>query len=81
MGTWQLHLAKARFSELLSRAEHEGPQIITRHGKEAAVVLSAADYHRLEAGRPDFRDYLLAGPKVDAFEVARDPDTGRDIEL
>ena len=30
---------------------------------------------------PGLRDYLLSGPKVDEFEVARDQDTGRDVEL
>lgn len=33
--------AKARFSELFRRARTEGPQLVTRQGKEQVVVLSA----------------------------------------
>ncbi len=81
MGVWQVHTAKARFSELLQRAESEGPQVITRHGKEAAVLLSAEDYHKLEAAKPDFKEYLLSGPKVDELDITRENDRGREIEL
>ena len=71
MSTWQVHSAKARFSGLLERAEHEGPQIISRRGTERAVVLSIGEYRKLMAARPNLRDYLLGGPKVDDFEVER----------
>jgi prevent-host-death family protein len=81
MGVWQVHTAKARFSELLQRAESEGPQVITRHGKEAAVLLSAEDYHKLEAAKPDFKEYLLSGPKIDELDITRENDRGREIEL
>lgn len=81
MTIWQIHVAKARFSELLQRAESEGPQVISRHGKEAAVLLSVEDYRRLEAAKPDFKEYLLSGPKVESFDIPRDKDTGREIEL
>ena len=40
MSSWQLQEAKARLSELVKSAEHEGPQEITVHGRPAAVVLS-----------------------------------------
>jgi prevent-host-death family protein len=71
MSVWQAHSAKAHFSELLRQAESEGPQVITRHDKEAAVVLSVEDYRRLEAAKPDFKEYLVSGPKVDALDIAR----------
>ena len=81
MTIWQVHIAKSRFSELLQKAESEGPQVITRHGKETAVVLSAEAFRRLEAAKPDFKEYLLSGPKFDSFDIPRDMDSGRDVEL
>ena len=81
MRTWQVQDAKTRFSELIERARSEGPQSITRHGKERAVVLSIEEYRLLAAQRPDFKSYLLGGPKVDNFSVERDRDSGRDIEI
>jgi antitoxin Phd len=81
MAIWQLQEAKTRLSELIEEANAKGPQIITRHGSERAVVLSMADYRALTAHKPDLREYLLGGPKVDSFEVERDLDTGREISL
>jgi antitoxin Phd len=81
MTTWPVQDAKTRLSEVIERARSEGPQTITRHGKERAVVLSIEDYRRLAARRPDFKAYLLGGPKVDDFSIDRDSDAGRLIEL
>jgi len=81
MATWQVQGAKTRFSEVIERARTEGPQTITRHGVERAVVLSIEDYRALAAHKPDFKAYLLGGPKVDDFSIERDRDTGRAIEL
>jgi antitoxin Phd len=81
MARWQVQDAKTRFSELIERARSEGPQTITRHGTERAVVLSIEDYHALAAHRPDFKAHLLGGPKVDDFSIERDRDSGRNIEL
>ncbi len=47
---WQVQEAKQRLSELLRRCQEEGP-LVTRHGKEVAVVLSHEEYRRL-AGNP-----------------------------
>jgi antitoxin Phd len=66
---------------VIEEANTKGPQIITRHGSERAVVLSVAEYRALTAHRPDLRAYLLGGPKVDDFAVTRDRDMGRDAGL
>ncbi|MPY87761.1 MAG: type II toxin-antitoxin system prevent-host-death family antitoxin [Luteitalea sp.] len=79
--TWQVHEAKARFGEVVERASTEGPQTITRHGAERVVMLSIEDYRALVAHKPDFRAYLLGGPKLDDFSIERDRDTGRKIAL
>ena len=67
MATWQVQDAKTRLSELIERARTEGPQTITRHGAERAVVLSIEDYRALEAHKPDIKAYLLSGPKLRSF--------------
>lgn len=43
-GSWKLQDAKARFSEVVRRAQSEGPQRVTVHGKDAVVVMSAKEY-------------------------------------
>ncbi|HSU98589.1 MAG TPA: type II toxin-antitoxin system Phd/YefM family antitoxin [Roseiarcus sp.] len=81
MATWQVQDAKTRLSEVIERAHAEGPQTITKHGRERAVVLSIEDYRVLVAHRPDFKSYLLNGPKVDDFTIERSRDPGRAVEL
>jgi prevent-host-death family protein len=81
MATWQIQDAKTRLSSMLERAHREGPQTITRHGAPHAVVLSIDDYRALTANKPDFKAYLLGGPKLENFSVRRDRDTGRNIRL
>lgn len=81
MATWQVQEAKARLSEVIDRARTEGPQTITRHGTERVIVLSIEDYRALAAHKPNFKAYLLGGPKIDDFVVDRDRDTGRPVEL
>ena len=81
MAVWQVQEAKTRLSEVIEEANSKGPQFITRHGSERAVVLSITDYRSLTAHKPNLRDYLLSGPKVDKFEVPRDRDTGRKVNL
>jgi prevent-host-death family protein len=82
---WQLQVAKARFSELFRRALSEGPQLITRQGKECVVMISNEQYGRLvgKAHQPKnllqfFRESPLVGVDLD---LERDKDEGRDIEL
>ncbi len=81
MGTWQLQEAQTKLSEVIEDASRKGPQIITRHGTERAVILSIAEYRSLTSNVPDLRAYLLSGPKVDDFKIDRDQDTGRSVPL
>lgn len=59
---WQVQEAKAKFSELVQKAIDEGPQTVTRHGKEAVVVLSAQEYRQLCERKPSLKDVLMSGP-------------------
>jgi prevent-host-death family protein len=74
-------MPRRRLSEVIERAHTEGPQIIARHGREDAVVLSIELYRALTAHTSDFGVYLLGGPKTDDFSVERDGDAGRTVEL
>lgn len=57
---WPVFDAKSRFSELLDTALKEGPQIVTRRGKEAAVLVPIEEWKRLQAqSRPSIKDVLL----------------------
>lgn len=78
---WQLQDAKQRFSELVRLARAEGPQIVTRRGDRAAVVLSAEDYDRLTSARPDLVEYLLTAPDFDALELERSTEPAREVGL
>jgi antitoxin Phd len=71
MDTWKLQDAKARFSEVVDRALKDGPQIVTRHGENAVVILAYRDFAEREP-RLDFKAFLLSAPKVDLdFERPR----------
>src|SRR6202050_5602549 len=82
---WQIQTAKARFSEVFRRARTDGPQRITKQGKEGVVMISDEQFERLMVKRRQpksivqfFRESPLAGLDLD---LERDKDTGRDIEL
>ena len=61
MDTWAVQDAKARFSEFLEKCLTEGPQMVTRRGTEAAVLVPAADWRRLQAtAKPRLKELLLS---------------------
>ena len=61
MASWQVQDAKARFSELLDAAIKKGPQVVTRRGVKAAVLVPIEEWERLQkAARPSLKDLLLA---------------------
>jgi antitoxin Phd len=78
---WQLQAAKQQFSELVERARREGPQVVTKHGKEAVVVVSAEEYRRLRGSGPSLVEFIRTAPDFDQLELDRAPDRGRDVEL
>lgn len=61
MKAWPVHDAKARFSELLDTCLREGPQLVTKRGDEAAVLIPIQDWQRLQkSARPTLKDLLLS---------------------
>jgi|SRR5690242_13925073 prevent-host-death family protein len=86
---WQIQDAKQRFSEMIRAVEHDGPQIITRHGEEVAVVVDINEYRKLTRPIVDLTGLLLGGPKLSddgnealaEVEAERKADFGRPINL
>ena len=86
MSTWKLEDAKNRFSEVVRLALAEGPQRVTRSGRDAVVVLSAAEYERLVAAPVNLVDFLAASPLAavlaeEQLDLERPRDMGREVPL
>jgi len=61
MKRWQVQDAKARFSELLETCLSDGPQVVTKRGVEAAVLVPMDEWHTLQrSARPTLKELLLA---------------------
>jgi antitoxin Phd len=78
---WQLQAAKQHFSELVERARRDGPQVVTKHGKDAVVVVSAEEYRRLRGGGASLIEFIRTAPDFDALDLERAVDRGRSVEL
>ena len=81
--TWQLQEAKNRLSRVVEDAVNSGPQIITKHGVEVAIVLSFAEYQKMVASRGKlsmfFRESPLVGAELDLTRDKSDPRTDLDL--
>jgi len=76
---WQLQEAKNKLSELLNEAQNEGPQIITRHGEQVAVVLSIDEYSRLIKPKTDLVEFFQSSPLARVeLDLERDRSLDRD---
>ncbi len=80
--TWQLQQAKNQFSEVVDRAVAEGPQIVTRHGKSVAVVISFESYSQAVKQREPLVAFLRR-PEFRALGklLDRSPASDRDLDL
>jgi len=78
---WQLQEAKQKFSQLVRTAHDSGPQVVTRHGHDVAVVVAIDDYRRMSGRVPDFKDFLLSGPDLSELDIKRSKETARIVEL
>jgi prevent-host-death family protein len=83
-GRWRLQDAKARFSEVVREAQQHGPQRVTLHGKDAVVIVGAAEFDRLQrpvTGR-DIINALAGSPLAEVpFERLSVKSKVRDIKL
>ncbi len=70
--------AKNKLSEVIASAEGGEPQIITKNGREAAVIISFLEFQRLTAKRESLSDFLLNSPLRGAkLDLTRSQDKGR----
>jgi len=81
-GNWQLQDAKNRFSRLVEDAQKRGPQIVTKRGKKAVVVVSYEDYEELTSPDEDLITFFQNCPLAEVdLDMQRSKEIPRDIEL
>ena len=79
--TWTLAVAKARFSEVVDRAQ-SNPQVITRNGKPSVVVVSTEEWARKSSRKGSLAEFLLASPLRGAdLDLKRRRDKPRNVKL
>jgi prevent-host-death family protein len=82
--TWQLHEAKARFSELFRRVRAEGPQRVVKQRGEAVVIIAAEEFDKGEARARQPKslvEFFRAAPTgATALDLSRNRDATRTIK-
>ena len=79
---WQLQDAKSKFSQLVESAMADEPQIVTKHGHNAVVVLSYKDYEAMVKPENSIVDFFRDSPLAEAeLELSRSKDFPREMEL
>ncbi len=82
MDAWQLQDAKNKFSEVVERARTVGPQLVTRRGVEAVVIVSAEEYAKMSRPGKGLLEFMRESPMVGAdLDLDRSRDVSRDVEL
>jgi antitoxin Phd len=77
--TWQLQEAKQKLSKVVDAALNQGPQIITRHGKEVVIVIGYERFRKMIAPHQKLSDFFLNSPLVDEeLDLTRDKSAIRD---
>ncbi len=73
MHVWPVQDAKARFSEFLDTCLQDGPQVVSRRGAEAAVLVPIDQWRKLQSNsRLTLKDLLLAeNPRAELSIPAR----------
>ena len=81
--TWALQDAKNRFSEVVDRAMEDGPQLVTRHGREAVVVVSATEYRKMTQSTESLLEFMKRSPLYGAedIEFVRDKSLTREQSI
>lgn len=79
---WQLQEAKSKFSQLVDRAMHDKPQIVTRHGNNSVVVLSYEQYKRITMHDTELVEFLRNSPLMGLeLDSIRNKDLPREIKI
>lgn len=81
-GHWTVAEAKARFSKLIEEARSNGPQTISRHGRTAAVVVSAEEWEKKTKRRGNLAEFFANSPlRESGIEIERRKDGPRKVDL
>ncbi len=79
---WTVAEAKAKFSEVIERAQSDGPQTITRNGRKAAVVVNAEEWERKTKRRGSLAEFFASSPlRGSGLQVKRVRGGARKVEL
>lgn len=85
MTTWALQDAKGRFSQVVEQAKREGPQMVTKRGEGAVVVVAVEQFRQWtrREGHADLVTFLQHSPlsELDPSWLERDRSTGREVAL
>jgi prevent-host-death family protein len=84
VASWKLEDAKARFSELVRRAQQDGPQQVTVRGRKAVTVIASDALEALSPSPEPFvslYDMMRSAVPIGDIDLTREPDYGRDIDL
>jgi prevent-host-death family protein len=80
--SWTVAEAKAKLSEVIEKAQTSGPQRITRHGKQAVVVVSAEEWERKTKRKGNLVEFLAVSPlSGSGLQVEHLEDPPRKIDL
>ncbi|MEA3358446.1 MAG: type II toxin-antitoxin system Phd/YefM family antitoxin [Thermodesulfobacteriota bacterium] len=80
--TWQLQEAKNKFSHLVESAQNKGPQVVTKHGKEAVVILSVEDYRKITKPKVNLFNFIQESPlRGINLDISRDKNAPRDVAI
>ena len=79
---WTVARAKAQLSQVIDRALRDGPQTITRHGRDAVVVVSATEWENKTKRKGSLADFFAESPlRNSGLVIERDSETAREIDL
>lgn len=79
---WTVAEAKAQFSEVVERARESGPQVVTRHGRAAAVVVSIDEWEQKTRRAGSLADFFAASPlRESGIDLERPRTVARDVDL
>lgn len=79
---WQLQDAKNKFSKLVETVQKQGPQIVTKNGKEAVVIISINEYKLLTKPKTTLIEFFKKSPLAEEnLDFSRNKETPRDITL
>ena len=80
--TWTVAEAKSKFSEVIDRAERDGPQTVTRHGRTAVVIVAADEWERKTKRVGNLAEFLASSPlRRSKLSVERRKDRPRKVDL